>query len=513
MTDAAALHGEGTDERREATGFRLYLLLFFVVLSATLYATTLLVASVLLPQMQGTMSATQDEISWAMTFNILATAVATPTTGWLAGNFGNRRVMAFSVAGFTAATLMCGLADSLEALIFWRVVQGAVGAPVIPLSQTVLLGTFPKRLHGTVTSIFGMGVVIGPVIGPALGGYLSEVYSWRAAFFMIVPVGVIALVGLVAILPRDHPSGRARLDWTGFLTLSAAITCLQLMMSRGQRLDWFESPEIWLEACGAVLAFYLFLAHSLTADKPFLNLKLLLDRNYAIGLGLVTLYGMLNFTPVVLLPPLLQTHAGYPDSIIGEILAARGTGAVAGFFLAMFIGRFDPRFGLIVGFAIQTYAGYLLTVVDLNMTMGELALSNALQGLATGLIWVPLTILAFSTLDPRHLAETSAVFHLLRNLGSSVFISICVAEIVRATGANYARLIELINPYNPALSLPWVVGAWDVETTTGLAKLSKEINRQAAMIGYLNAFGMITAASALAIPLILLARTKRRMPA
>jgi DHA2 family multidrug resistance protein len=328
---------------------------------------------------------------------------------------------------------------------------------------------------------------------------------------MIVPVGVIALVGLLAILPRDNPSGRARLDWTGFVTLSAAITCLQLMMSRGQRLDWFESPEIWLEACGAVLAFYLFLAHSLTSEKPFLNLKLLLDRNYALGLGLVTLYGMLNFTPVVLLPPLLQTYAGYPDSVIGEILAARGTGAVAGFFLAMFVGRFDPRFGLIVGFAIQTYAGWLLTVVDLNMTTGDLALSNALQGLATGLIWVPLTILAFSTLDPRHLAETSAVFHLLRNMGSSVFISVCVAEIVRATGANYARMVELINPYNPVLSLPWALGAWDVESTQGLAKIAREINRQAALIGYLNAFGMITASSALAIPLILLARTRRRI--
>jgi len=480
------------------------LILVMVVLGSTLYATTLLIASTLLPQMQGTMSATQDEIAWAMTFNILATAVATPMTGWLAARFGRRETMVWSVFAFTVTTLMCGLANSLETLILWRVLQGALGAPVIPLSQTILLDTFPKRQQGLVTSIFGMAVVIGPVIGPTVGGMLSEIYSWRWAFYMIVPVGLVSFVGLRLTLPYDRPTGRISLDWTGFLSLSVSIACVQLVLSRGQRLDWFESTEIMIEAFVAVVAFWVFLAHSLTTDRPFLNLRLLLDRNYAIGLVLVLIYGMLNFTPMVLLPPLLQQHAGFPDALIGEVIAARGVGATIGFFLAIFVGRMDPRIGLIGGFAVQTLSGVWLMAIDLNVDMGTLMLNSFLQGIAVGVIWVPLTLVTFSNVSAANLAEGTAVYHLLRNIGSSFFISICVAEIVRATSANYSRMVELVNPFNRALALPWVTGGWDFDTMQGLARLSKEIGRQSAMIGYINAFGLYTAASAMAIPLILL---------
>jgi DHA2 family multidrug resistance protein len=480
------------------------LILIMVVLGSTLYATTLLIASTMLPQMQGTMSATQDEIAWAMTFNILATAVMTPMTGWLSARFGRRETMTWSVFAFTATTFMCGWADSLEMLILWRVLQGGLGAPVIPLSQTILLDAFPRRQHGLVTSIFGMAVVIGPVIGPTLGGYLSELYSWRWAFYMIVPVGVLSFVGLRLTLPRDRAMGPASLDWTGFLSLSVAIACVQLVLSRGQRLDWFESTEILIECFIAVLAFWVFLAHSLSADRPFLNLRLLLDRNYALGLGLVLIYGMLNFTPMVLLPPLLQQHAGYPDSLIGEIVAARGVGATIGFFLAIFVGRMDPRIGLIGGFALQAFSGVWLMEIDLNVSSQTLMWNSLVQGIAIGVIWVPLTLVTFSTISSVNLAEGTAVYHLLRNIGSSFFISVCVTEIVRSTGANYSRLVELVNPYNRILSMPWVAGGWDTETVTGLAKLSKEIGRQAAMVGYINAFGIYTLASALAIPLILL---------
>jgi DHA2 family multidrug resistance protein len=486
---------------------RRILILVMVVLGSTLYATTLLIASTLLPQMQGTMSATQDEIAWAMTFNILATAVATPMTGWLTARFGRRETMIWSVLAFTLTTLMCGLADSLESLILWRVLQGALGAPVIPLSQTILLDTFPKRQQGLVTSIFGMAVVIGPVIGPTVGSMLSEIYSWRWAFYMIVPVGVISFIGLRLTLPYDRPTGQARLDWTGFLSLSVAIACVQLVLSRGQRLDWFE---IQIETFIAVVSFWIFLAHSLTAERPFLNLKLLLDRNYSIGLVLVLIYGMLNFTPMVLLPPLLQQHAGFPDSLIGEVIAARGVGATLGFFLAIFVGRMDPRIGLIAGFTVQTLSGVWLMAIDLNVDMTTLMLNSLLQGIAVGVIWVPLTLVTFSNMSGANLAEGTAVYHLLRNIGSSFFISICVAEIVRATSTNYSRMVELVNPYNKSLALPWVTGGWDYETVSGLAKLSREINRQAAMIGYINAFGLYTAASAMAIPLILLIGRRAR---
>ncbi|MFN4017896.1 MAG: DHA2 family efflux MFS transporter permease subunit [Reyranella sp.] len=497
------------DEAETSLGKRI-LILVMVVLGSTLYATTLLIASTLLPQMQGTMSATQDEIAWAMTFNILATAVATPMTGWLTARFGRRETMIWSVLAFTLTTLMCGLADSLESLILWRVLQGALGAPVIPLSQTILLDTFPKRQQGLVTSIFGMAVVIGPVIGPTVGSMLSEIYSWRWAFYMIVPVGVISFAGLRLTLPYDRPTGQARLDWTGFLSLSVTIACVQLVLSRGQRLDWFDSLEIQIETFVAVVSFWIFLAHSLTAERPFLNLKLLLDRNYSIGLVLVLIYGMLNFTPMVLLPPLLQQHAGFPDSLIGEVIAARGVGATLGFFLAIFVGRMDARIGLIAGFAVQILSGVWLMAIDLNVDMTTLMLNSLLQGIAIGVIWVPLTLVTFSNMSGANLAEGTAVYHLLRNIGSSFFISICVAEIVRTTSTNYSRMVELVNPYNKSLALPWVTGGWDFETVSGLAKLSREINRQAAMIGYINAFGLYTAASALAIPLILLIGRRAR---
>ncbi|MCW5746220.1 MAG: DHA2 family efflux MFS transporter permease subunit [Alphaproteobacteria bacterium] len=498
------------DTARELTVGRRILILIAVVLGSTLYATTLLVASTLLPQMQGAMSATQDEIAWVMTFNILATAVATPMTGWLVARFGRRTVMTWSVLAFSTTTFLCGAAESLETLVLWRILQGALGAPVIPLSQTILLDSFPKRQAGMVTSIFGMAVVIGPVIGPTLGGLLSEIYSWRWAFYMIVPVGLLSFVGLRLTLPLDRPGGKAALDWTGFLSLSVAIACVQLVLSRGQRLDWFDSSEIVVETLVALLAFYVFVAHSLTAKAPFLNLRLLLDRNYSLGLMLVAIYGMLNFTPMVLLPPLLQQHAGYPDRIIGEIIAARGVGATFGFFLAIFIGKLDPRVGLIGGFGLQVLSGLWLMDVDLNVDTHTLMANSLVQGIAIGVIWVPLTLATFATIDARHLPEGTAVYHLLRNIGSSFFISLCVAEIVRATGANYARMVELVTPYNDALSLPWVTGAWSIDSVSGLARLAKEINRQAAMIGYLNAFGMYTLASALAVPAILFVAGRAR---
>ncbi len=492
---------------------RRIMIMVSVVLGSTLYSTTLLIASSLLPQMQGAMAATQDEIAWAMTFNILATAVVTPMTGWLVARFGRRGVMVGSLALFSLFTYLCGAAESLETLVLWRILQGGTGAPVTPLSQTVLFDSFPRRQHRVITSIYGMTVVIGPVIGPALGGYLSDMYSWRWSFYVLVPVGVISCIGLRLSMLRDPPRQTVRLDWLGFLSLSAAISCMQLVLSRGQRLDWYESPEIWIETAGAVMAVYFFLAHSLTARQPFLNLRLLLDRNYALGLALVGVFGMLNVTPMVLLPPLLQQHAGFPDSLIGEVLAARGVGATIGFFAAMFLGRLDPRIGMMVGFSLQVVSGLWLMSIDLNVGMDVLAANSMLQGMAIGSIWVPLTIASFATLESRYWPEAMAIFHLLRNIGSSFFISMCVADIVRATAQNYSRLSEMISPFNERLALPWVMGGWQADTVPGLARLSKEINRQAALIGYLDAFAMYTAASAAAMLLVILVKRRRRAAA
>jgi DHA2 family multidrug resistance protein len=478
------------------------LILAAVVMGATLYATTLLVASTLLPQMQGSLAATADEIAWTTTFNILATAIVTPMTGWLVARSGRRKVMLFCVAGFTVATYLVGQAESLETVVLWRIVQGGIGAPVIPLANAIVLDSFPRKQAGLVSSIFGMTVVLGPVIGPVFGGQLAEAYGWRWAFYMIVPAGVLATFALWATLPEDESSKPVPLDWTGFLALTVAISCVQLILSRGQRLDWYESNEIIIETLIAALAFYVFIAHSLTAKQPFLNLRLLLDRNYAIGLLLVFIYGMVNFTPIVLLPSLLQQYAGYPDSVIGEIVGFRGIGGTIGFALTFLIGRWDPRIGMAIGFAAMVAAGLWLMSFDLNVSEEALLWNAVLQGISVGIIWVPLTVLTFKTLDREHLPEAMAMFHLLRNIGSSLFISLSVAEIIRSGAMNYSRMTEMISPYNRTLQLPGSMGGFGMETVPELAKMSSEIARQAAMIGYVNGFGLFTAASAVAIVLV-----------
>lgn len=488
------------------------LVLIIVTLGTTIYAATILVSSALLPQLQGAMSATQDEISWVMTFNIVATAVATPATGWVAGRFGRRATMFWCTVAFSLATFMCGAATSLSELVIWRIVQGAFGAPLVPLGQTILLDAFPRRQHGIVISIFGMANMIGPSLGPMFAGQIAENYGWQWGFWMVLPVAAAAALGFRLVLPADR-GDETRLDWTGFLTLSVAIAGAQLVFSRGQRLDWFDSGEIIIVALLAAIAFYMFIAHSLTAERPFVSLRLMLDWNYSLGLILVMLYGMLNFAPIVLLPPLLQQHAGIPESAIGTMIGWRGIGATIGFFLAMFMGWMDARVALVLGSIIQIATGLWLMTFDLNVSTFELNANTCLQGISIGVCWVPLTVITFSTLAPQHRAEAMAVFHLLRNFGSSLFISVAVAEIVRSTATNYARMSEFISHYNPALDMPWVTGAWSIETVQGLARLANEITRQAAMIGYLNAFVLYTIVSAAVIPLCLLARIPKPKPA
>ncbi len=508
MSDAAGTTEQDVDPR--LTPLRRILILLIIITATTLYGTTILVVSTILPQMRGTFAATADEIAWVMTFNILATAIVTPMSGWLAARFGMRAIMVWCLAGFTLSTFMCGYAGTLEGIVFWRIMQGAFGAPTTPLAQSILMAAFPRHQQSMVLGIFGFGVVIGPIIGPPLGGHMAEIMTWRWAFYALVPVGMIATVGLHFFLLPDGPrKKRTHLDWTGFITLSIAIGAVQLILSRGQRLDWYESTEIIVETIVAVIAFYIFAAHSLTSRSPFLNPNHLLNSNYTLGLLIVMIYGMVNFTPMVLLPPLLREYAGFPDAVIGFIIAGRGLGGSIGFLAAGFSSRLDPRLSMLIGFGMLFTAGVWLMNVDLNVTVASLVANAFLQGLAIGAIWVPLTVLTFANVKQEDMAETTAVYHLLRNLGSSFFISLCVAEIVRSTSANYSRMVEMINPFNKMLTLPEVLGQWDVDTVAGLARVGNEISRQSAMIGYLNAFGMFTAACASTIPLILLMRKRR----
>ena len=488
------------------TNVRKVLILLTLVSATTTFQGALLVASTLLPQMKGAMGATEDEIAWVMTYNILATAVVMPMTGWLVGWFGRRAVTITATFGFVIATALCGVSDSLSELVIWRVAQGAFGSPLIPMSQTILLDTFPRHQHRFVQASLGIAGVLGPVLGPTLGGVLAEYYSWRWAFYMLVPIGTMAGVAMFFVLPKDRAREHRGLDWYGFISLSVAISCVQLVLSRGQRLDWFDSTEIWCETILGCLAFYFFIVHSLTTERPFLNPKLLLNRNYAIGLLLVGIFGMLNVTPIVLLPSLLQQHAGFPDSIVGFIIGFRGLGALLGFLSAIWIGKLDPKFGMSLGFGLMVVSGLWMVTINLNVGMYELAFNSAVQGFAVGTIWVPLALSSFGSVGARDLPDATSVFHLVRNIGSSFFIAVCVAEIVRTTGANYSRLTEMISPYSRPLTTPDLLGGWSIESAEGLAALAKEILRQASLIGYLNGFWLYTLASALAIPLVMLAR-------
>lgn len=490
--------------------FRVGILMTATILTG-LYAMTMTIANVALPQMQGALAATTDQIAWVVTSYIVATAMVTPTAGWLASRFGRRRTMLWSVVGFTVSTVLCGTADTLIEVVIFRAFQGAFGAPLPPVSQAIILDTFPKHQQSTALTVYGMGIVLGPIIAPTLGGYLSETYTWRWVFYMIIPVGILSFAGAwYFIRARTGEREKVRLDWIGFLALCIAVGAFQLMLDRGERADWFNSAEIVIEAGIAFIAFYIFIVQTFTAQHPFLSPRMLLDRNFAIGILVTLVFGMLFVTPLVLLPPLLQDLRGYPDMTIGLLLATRSLGTLGGFiFILFFAKRIDPRVLLAIGFLSQAIAGYFMAQFDINLTSFGVAWTSCLQGFGTGLIWVPLMTITFATLAPRYIPDGAAVFHLIRNIGTSIFISISIAVVIRTSKINYSTLAENATPFNDALKATEAQGAWSLENLKGLTALAGEIQRQSLMIGYINGFYLFALTAVAVVPLLLLVRRGR----
>lgn len=488
---------------------RQWLILLTVQFVTVLFGITITSVGVILPQMKGALSATQDQVSWILTFNMVATAVATPLTGWLAARLGWRTLLISSAAGFTISSVLCGMVDSLESLLVLRVIQGAFGAPIFPMGQAILLASFAESQHAFILMMWGVGGVMGPILGPTFGGLIAEALNWRWAFILILPLGIVAGALVYFVLDDRHKGKAQPFDYLGFLFVGVAIGAAQLMFDRGQRNDWFDSAEIVIEFTLAAVFIYLFIAHMLTTRAPLFSPATFADRNFSLGITFAFIMGALQYTPMVLFPPLLQELRGFPDSVIGQLIAARGLGNWASFFVVVPMTRRWPRFTVGLGFGAQALAGLGMAQIDINVTIWEVFWTNALQGFGVGLCYTSMTVIAFATLPPRKLMEGNSLFHLMRNFGSSVFISMAVALYVRSAAENYADLTQHVSPFNETFLYPLLTGRWSFDEQAGLASLSREVARQAQMIGYINAFYLFAISAAAVIPLLFFVRRPR----
>jgi len=477
-----------------------------IMLATVMQVLDMTITNVALPHMQGSMSATQDQIAWVLTSYIVAAAIMTPPTGFLAARFGRKRVFAAAVIGFTITSMLCGAAASLPQMVMFRLLQGMFGAGLVPLSQAVLLDTFPREKHGSAMAIWGLGVMVGPILGPTLGGYLTEYYNWRWVFYINVPFGLLALVGILAFVPETQRD-RRRFDLFGFALLSLAIGALQLLLDRGQSQDWFASSEIMIEAAVVAVCLYMFIVHMLTTDQPFLEPGLFRDRNLLIGLVLIFAIGIILLATLALLPPFLQNLMGYPVLTTGLVLAPRGMGTmVAMMIVGRLVGRIDARPLILGGLLLTAFSLWEMSGFTAEVGASAIVWTGIVQGLGLGFIFVPLSTLTFATLDPRHRTEGAAMFSLMRNIGSSVGISIMVTLLAQGIQRNHAILAENASPFNDALQLPRAAALWNLDSATGLAALNGEITRQAATIAYLGDFRLMMAITLLSIPLLLLLR-------
>lgn len=491
---------------------RQWLILLLVQVTTLTFGISITATNVVLPQIRGALSATQDQVAWIVTLYLVAAAVATLLTGWLSDHLGWRRLMAGTLIGFALSSALCGLAGSLETLLMARVMQGVFVAPLMPLGQGILLAVFPRRMHPLVLMLWGVGGVMGPITGPVLGGLIGEWLSWRWVFLLMAPIGAAsALLAVVALGEQGRGTPR-RVSATGFFALAVCMSATQLMLDRGHRLDWFESTEIMVEAVLAIVGALVFILNTVFARSPFLSAELFTDRNFVLGILMAFVMGMLSYTPIVLFPALLQDLRGYPDSIIGYLMAARGLGNFASFLIVVPFTHFSARMTLGLGLLLQAYAGYEIAKLNINMTEADIFWTNFVQGFGYGLAYTPMTALAFSTLPSPLIVQGSALFNLMRNFGSSVFISLSILVLVRTTAENYSGLSALVSPINKSLRYPEILGGWDWESTAGLARLSAEIYRQATLGGYLNAFLMFAATAAAAVPLVLLFKHVEQVP-
>ena len=473
------------------------------VLMTTLDGTIAIIA---LPRIQSNLAASQEQIAWVLTSYLIAAAIATPLSGWLADRFGRVRIMALSVFGFTLASLGCGLSANLEMLVLFRAIQGACGASLVPLSQVLLLDIYPVEKHGPAIAMFGIGTLVGPMIGPTLGGWLTEYFSWRWIFLINAPVGIFAFLGLTFFARKAHVAVKRPFDLKGFMMVSIALSSLQLMLDRGQMLDWFASREIWIEAAIAGTAFYVAVVHMLTARDPFIKPAIFRDRNFTIGTILAAMIGVFLVGVVPIVTSLMQQVLGYPVMLTGILSMPRAIGNIITIVaVGRIVGHSDARILILIGVVLQLIGLYILTTMSLDMDQGELAAVAFVQGCGSGFLFLPLTLVVFSTLAPQYRNEASTLFALTRNLGGAIGISVIETMTIRDMAVVQSRLVERIRPDNPIMA--WRMPEFNPFEPGAIGGILGPLLRQVQMVAYVDSFRLLFVLALMMAPLCLLLRS------
>jgi DHA2 family multidrug resistance protein len=481
---------------------------FLVMMAVIMQVLDITIANVSLPYMQASLSATLDQVSWVLTSYVVASAVMTAPVGWLANRFGIKLLLLICVTGFTLASMLCGIAQNIEEMVLFRVLQGMFGAALVPLAQSVMLSIYPPERRGWAMSLFGMGVMIGPIMGPMLGGWLTEYYSWRWIFYINLPFGIVTVIGLVVFMDDTEGNRTLSFDWLGFAAFGIAIGAFQLMLDRGEQLGWFDSGEIVLLAIVSASALYFFLAHSLTTARPFIPIDIFRDRNFIVGLTFMFVTGILLVASMALMAPLLQGVMGYPILDAGMMLGTRGLGmAVTMLVAGPLMSRVDGRVLLFVGLTCCVVSLYYSIDFTLDTTMRTIVWVSILQGAGLGFMFVPLNTISLATIPPALRTEGTAMWTLIRNLGSSIGVSVVIANLTNKTIMMRAHLAESLTPFNQAMADP-AAAMLDPSTDTGRALLENLITQQATIIAYANDFKLMMIVTLLAFPLILLIRTR-----
>ena len=483
------------------------LLTIGVMLATIMQILDTTIANVALPHMQTALGATADTVTWVLTSYIVASAIAIPITGWLSDRIGSRNLFLLSTVGFIIASALCGMAQSLEQMVAFRILQGISAAFMNPLSQTVMLDINPPERQAKAMSIWGMGIMVGPIMGPVLGGWLTDNFNWRWVFYVNLPLGVICIAILWWLLP-SRPIRKRRFDLFGFALLSLGISSLQLMLDRGQGEDWFGSTEIWIEMLVAGIALWMFTVHMFTGKHPMFERELWKNRNLVTAVFFMLVIGVVMMATMALLPPMLQSLYNHSVFDTGMLLMPRGFGVVLTMAVsAQLIQRgFDPRWLVGLGMALAAYSLWDMTRWSLEMDTGPVIFSGFVQGLGMGLVFMPLQGIAFATLPPQQRTEGASLMNLSRNIGASVGISIVTTILARSIQTSHAALVPNISAVNLDTMDPSLLQMLGGSGEAVLAMADAEINRQAAMIGYLNDFWAMMIVTALTVPLVLLLR-------